>query len=48
VLARLFLEDNGYRLKFEPADAVRTMEMVATGVLEEAALAEWFRQRIAE
>ena len=48
VIARLFLADNGYGLKFEPADAVRTMEMVAAGELEEAALAEWFRQRIAE
>src|SRR6266436_4101924 len=38
VVARLFLADNGYRLKFEPADAVRTMEMVAAGALEEAAL----------
>jgi death on curing protein len=48
VVVRLFLADNGYRLKFEPADAVRTMEMVAAGALEEAALAEWFRQRIVE
>jgi death-on-curing protein len=48
VVARLFLADNGYRLKFDPADAVRTMEMVAAGTLEETALAEWFRQRIAE
>lgn len=48
VVARLFLADNGYRLKFEPVDAVRTMEMVAAGALEEAALGEWFRQRIAE
>jgi death on curing protein len=47
VVARLFLADNGYRLKFDPADAVKTMEMVAAGELEEAALAEWFRQRIA-
>lgn len=48
VVARLFLADNGYRLKFDPVDAVRTMEMVAAGALDEAALAEWFRQRIAE
>ncbi|WP_269506502.1 type II toxin-antitoxin system death-on-curing family toxin [Burkholderia sp. IMCC1007] len=48
VVARLFLADNGYRLKFDPADAVRTMETVAAGALDEAALAEWFRQRIAE
>jgi death-on-curing protein len=48
VVGRLFLADNGYRLKFDPADAVKTMEMVAAGALEEVALAEWFRQRIAE
>jgi death on curing protein len=47
VVARLLLADNGYRLKFDPADAVRTMETVAAGELEEAAQAEWFRQRIA-
>ena len=48
VVARLFLADNGYRLKFDPADAVRTMEMVAGGALDEAALAARFRQRVAE
>ncbi|RDU95738.1 type II toxin-antitoxin system death-on-curing family toxin [Trinickia dinghuensis] len=46
VVARLFLADNGYRLKFDPADAVKTMETVAAGTLDEDALAEWFRQRI--
>lgn len=46
VVARLFLADNGYRLRFDPADAVKTMEMVAAGALEEAQLGEWFRQRI--
>jgi death-on-curing protein len=48
VIARLFLADNGYRLKFDPADAVRTMETVAAGAIDEAALAEWFRRRIVE
>jgi death-on-curing protein len=46
VVARLFLADNGYRLRFDPVDAVRTMEMVASGDLGEAELANWFRQRI--
>jgi death-on-curing protein len=46
VVARLFLADNGYRLRFDQSDAVRTMEMVAAGALEEAGLAQWFRQRI--
>ncbi len=46
VVARLFLADNGYRLRFDSADAVKTMEMVAAGQLEEAQLAAWFRQRV--
>jgi hypothetical protein len=45
-LRALFLADNGYRLRFDPSDAVKTMEMVAAGTLDEAGLAEWFRQRI--
>ena len=46
VVARLFVSDNGYRLRFDPADAVRTMESVAAGTVTESELAEWFRQRI--
>ncbi len=46
VVARLFLADNGYQLRFDAADAVKTMEMVAAGALQEAQLAAWFRQRI--
>jgi death-on-curing protein len=46
VVARLFLADNGVRLQFDSADAVRTMEAVAAGTLSERELAEWFRQRI--
>lgn len=46
VVARLFLADNGYRLTFDPASSVRTMEAVASGTLEEASLAEWFRLRL--
>jgi len=47
VIARLFLADNGCRLVFDAADAVKTMEAVASGSLEESQLAGWFRQRIA-
>lgn len=47
VIARLFLADNGYRLLFDPRDAVTTMEAVAAGSLDESALAAWFRERIA-
>ncbi len=46
VVARLFPADNGYRLQFDPADAVRTIESVAAGTVTESELAEWFRQRI--
>ena len=43
VVARLFLADNGYGLEFEPLDAIRIMEGVAAGNIEEAALADGFR-----
>ena len=46
VVARLFLADNGVLLRFEAVDAIRTMESVAAGGLQEAALAAWFRARI--
>ena len=46
VVVRLFLADNGYRLRFDPADAVRIMESVAAGTLTEAQLADWFRGRL--
>jgi death-on-curing protein len=46
VIARLFLADNGYGLRFDPADAVLAMESVAAGTRSELELAEWFRQRI--
>jgi death on curing protein len=46
VIARLFLADNGYRPRFDPAEAVRMMEGLAAGTLEESQLAEWFRSRL--
>ncbi|TAJ89309.1 type II toxin-antitoxin system death-on-curing family toxin [Reyranella sp.] len=46
VAARLFLADNGYRLRFDPADAVRTVEALAADTLDEAQLAAWFRDRL--
>jgi death-on-curing protein len=46
VLARLFLADNGFRLEFDAGDAIRTMEALAAGTIDEVRLAEWFRQRI--
>lgn len=46
IAARLFLADNGYRLGFDPLDAVRIMEGVAGGVVTETELAAWFRDRL--
>ena len=46
VVARLFLADNGRNFEFEPLVAVRIMEGVAAGRIDEAALAGWFRSRL--
>jgi len=46
IVARLFLADNGYRLRFDKADAVRTIEALAGGALEEAQFAQWIRERL--
>src|SRR5882757_598738 len=46
VVARLFLADNGYRLRFEPGEAIATMEAPASGALDEEQLAQWFRARL--
>ena len=45
IAARLFLAHNGYRLDFDPLDAIRLMEEVAAGVIAEAELSRWFRAR---
>jgi death on curing protein len=46
IVARLFLSDNGYRLRFDKADAVRAIEALAGGTLEEAQFAQWIRERL--
>jgi death on curing protein len=46
VAARVFLADNGFRLVFDPLEAVRTIETLAAGRMTEAELAEWFSARI--
>ena len=46
VVSRLFLADNGHRLRFEPMDAVRLVEGVAGGAVPEEILASWFRERL--
>jgi death-on-curing protein len=46
VVARLFLSDNSIRLRFDPVDAVKTVEALAAGELREDELAAWIRDRI--
>ena len=46
VIARLFLADNGVRLTYDKADAVRTVEGLAAGRTDEDSLAAWFRDRM--
>lgn len=43
VVARLFLADNGYRLTFDPLEAVKMMEGLAAGTVDEQAFARWLR-----
>lgn len=46
VMARLFLSLNGVQIAFDKADAIRMMIALASGGLEEEAVAAWFRGRI--
>lgn len=46
VVARVFLLDNGVKINFAAIDAIHLMESVAAGTLDEAQLADWFRQAI--
>ncbi|WP_292051846.1 type II toxin-antitoxin system death-on-curing family toxin, partial [Martelella sp.] len=46
IAARLFLADNGHRLRFQPVDAIQLMEGVAGGVIGEDELARWFREHL--
>ena len=46
VAARLLLRDNGWDVRFDPADAVRSMEKLAAGSMTESDLAAWFRARL--
>ncbi len=45
LVARVFLADNGFRVQFDPAAAVRAVEALAAGKLSEAEVAHWFRER---
>ena len=48
VVARVFLADNDVHLKFSEIDAIRAMESVASGLLDEQQLADWFRRRMVQ
>lgn len=46
VAARLFLADDGCRLRFDRLEAVRVVEGAAGGALSEVELAAWFREHL--
>lgn len=46
IAGRLFLADNGYSLEFESLDAIRLVEGVAAGRIDEVKLGEWIRSRL--
>ncbi|MYC68964.1 MAG: type II toxin-antitoxin system death-on-curing family toxin [Acidobacteriia bacterium] len=47
VTARLFLLANGWKLIFDPFDAIRIMESASAGQVSEEDVANWFRTRLA-
>lgn len=48
VTARLLLADNGYALKADPLDVIKTVENLAAGSLSEEELANWFQGKISK
>lgn len=48
VIARLFLRLDGVTIAFDKAEAIRMVLALASGALEEAAVAAWFRERVVE
>jgi|SRR6516165_6890339 death-on-curing protein len=48
IAARLFLADNGCRLVFDKAEAVRMVEGLAAGTVGEEAFAGWLRKGLAD
>lgn len=46
VIARVFLIDNGQTLVLTQLDAVQVMQSLAAGLMDEQALAQWFRGRL--
>jgi death-on-curing protein len=47
VVVRLFLADNGATLAFDALEAVRIVEGLAAGVVDEDMFAQWLRERLA-
>ena len=47
ITARLFLADNGHRLRFDPDDAIRTVEVLAAGEIDDDAFAAWLHANTA-
>lgn len=46
VVARLFIADNGGSLHFDQREAIRTVQDLAAGVIDETEVASWFRSRL--
>jgi death-on-curing protein len=46
VAARLFVSDNGGQLVFAQHDAIQMVLGLAGGILDEQAVAAWFRERM--
>jgi death on curing protein len=46
LVARLFLMEQGYSLKFEVIEALKQVEAVAAGACSEQAFAKWLRDRL--
>jgi len=47
IALRTFLAANGESIAFDPFDAIRTVEALAAGELDEEELARWVRERLA-
>jgi len=48
VAGRIFLAENGLKIRFEQADGYRFMLAVADGTMDETATAAWFRSRLVD
>lgn len=46
VMARLFLRLNGVEIAFSAEDAIRAVQALAAGKLDEDELADWLRERV--